>query len=217
MIRPSLALVALFFYSICLGLSKTLTLILALPIFLMILWYKGQWKDFLKKLLFLNLFIALVVLSLLISNEKEHALLIFLRSNAIIAMALFLFHEKDAFAIAFGIQQLHAPKKLTSLFFFTAKFILLIKEEFNAFRQTLKTRGFKATTSIFTYQTYANFVGMLIIKALRRAQKLEHAMRLRGFNGELYTVNGTKAISKQEILFMVVIGVSIFFHLGALL
>ena len=216
MIRPSLALIALCLYSLCLGLSPLLSSTLFIPLGLMIFWHRGSWIVFLKKLLFLNLFIALVVISLLLSHETTHALLIFVRSNAIIAMALLLFEGKDAFAIAFGIQRLHAPAKLSSLFFFTAKFILLIQEEFSIFRQTLKTRGFKANTSLFTYQTYANFVGMLIIKALRRAQKLEQAMRLRGFKGELYTLNGTTTVSWQEKLFMGALIFSIIFHLGAL-
>ena len=217
MIRVSLALITLLLYSTCLGLSPALTVFLLPPLLLIAWWYTGTWKHFFIKLLFLNIFIIMIVISLLFAHKTEHALLVFLRSNAIIAMALFLFHDKDAFAIAFGIQRLRVPKKLSALFFFTAKFIVLIKEEFATFRHTLKIRGFKATTSLFTYKTYANFIGMLIIKALRRATRTQHAMLLRGFNGELYSLHQSTIISKQEYLFLLVLCASLLFHLGALL
>lgn len=187
-ITPQAALIALLVYSTLIAISTHLYVPMLLPIIFLGFIYKTQWKNILKKLLFINTLVLIVVVTLLLQSEYALAQLMFCRSNLILLAVLLLFCDKDEFSIAIAMNGLHFPAKLTSMMFFTAKSIFLIKHEFERFKNTLKIRGFALKTNLLSYQTLAGFVGILVIKALERSQALQKAMHLRGFCGKVYSL-----------------------------
>lgn len=181
------------------------------------------WRNFkeisvvLKKLLFLNIFLSILAISVWLMGDKHLAILIFFRSNFTIFFALLLFHKKDAFDIALGLQELKMPYKLNALFFFVAKFIFLLHQNLVKFKNSLHVRGFLPKTSLFTYKTYANFVGMLFINALKEAKSLENLMTIRGFSGKLYSLKENEPLKKYEFFLIIAVVIALTFQKGVLL
>lgn len=215
-ITPTTALLLALLYSGCVALQEHLYLPLFLPLILLI-WIQ---KEFLwivaKRLFLLNTLIAIVVLSLLWQENYHLALLMFLRSNVILLFVLMLFQGKDEFSIAIAMHRLHLPSKLTSIFFFTAKSIFLIKQEFSLFKKTLHVRGFTPKTNLLTYKTMAGFVGILLIKALERSVWLQKAMQLRGYCGEVYTLEEHQSFGFYDTLLAFVTILSLLWRQGVL-
>jgi len=212
MISSSFGLISTILYSFGLSFFNEVYLSLFLPTILLIFIQKNALKSILKKMLFLNIFIIIMVLSAMIHKEYNYALLIALRANTIILFALLIFHKKSLFDIASGMQTLKLPDKLVSLFFFVGKFIIIIKQEFNITKNVMKIRNFKSKTNLFSYKVYANVIGMLIVKCFDRAEKLKNSMILRNFQGKIYQ-NKKEKSSKEDflILFSILLSLSIQF------
>lgn len=181
-----LALVCLVLFSFKVALSGTINLSFFLPVFLLVI---VRFKDIfaiLKRLFFLNLFIALVTLSVVLYGDLHQGGVIFLRSNLIIFFSLLIFHSQNAFDVASSLHTLKIGDKMSSIVYFCAKFIGEFKSEFIRLKKTLKVRGFMPKTSLFTYKIYANLVAMLFLNAFCKAQILEKTFIVRNFNGKFY-------------------------------
>jgi len=84
---------------------------------------------------------------------------------------------------------------------------------------SLKIRGFKPSTNLFTYKTYAYLVGILIIKSYDRATRVIKAMLCRGFDGTFYTLKHF-TFAKKDLAYSIfgvcyitiLVGVSFCFH-----
>ncbi|MBP1680229.1 MAG: ABC-type cobalt transport system, permease component CbiQ [Proteobacteria bacterium] len=216
-ITPTTALLLALLYSSSVALQEHLYTPMLLPLLLLGWFQKESLLSIFKRLFFLNTLIAIVVLSMLWQKNYDLALLVFLRSNFILMFILMLFQGKDEFAIAIAMHRLRLPHKLTSIFFFTAKSIFLIKREFSLFKNTLHVRGFTPKTNILTYKTMAGFVGILFIKALERSVLLQKAMQLRGYCGEVYTLEEHQAFTKQDTLLALITILSLLWRQGALI
>lgn len=178
--------------------------------------YDGSFLHLFKKLLFLNIFVLIVILSILFVQDYDLALLVFLRSNAILMLMLCLFGGRDFFEVSLGLQELRLPRFFVSLVFFSSKFIYLFTKEINKFKKTLHVRGFVGKTSWFTYQTYGDFIGMLILKSFYNAKKLSLALESRGFQTQIYTLKEPEKLNIKEISLMVVLLLS-FLNIGKII
>lgn len=215
-VRANIGVILLGIYSIFLAFSSSIFLSMFLPIILEIFRNKSDILVIFKKLILLNLFISVVAISVYFSNPNL-AILIYVRSNMIVLFGLLIFCNKSYFDIAYGLQKLKFPPKFTSLFFFSAKFIILLFNEIKIFNKNLLLRGFKARVNIFTYKTYANFVGLFFIQALHRANNLQNMLILRGFNGKIYSLKKSKNITKYEKILSIITILSLIFAKGQLI
>jgi len=211
-ISSSFGLISIVIYSFGLSFFNEVYLSLFIPTIVVMIFKKNAIIPTMKKILFLNIFIAIMVMSAVLNKEYNYALLIALRANSIIIFALLVFHNKSLFDIATGMQTLRFPDKLVSLFFFVGKFIIIIKQEFNTTKKVMRVRNFQAKTDLFSYKVYANVIGMLIVKCFDRAEKLKNTMILRNFQGRIYQ-SKKESFSKTDfiILFSVILSLSIQF------
>ncbi|MDR3347281.1 MAG: energy-coupling factor transporter transmembrane protein EcfT [Helicobacteraceae bacterium] len=199
MVHQTTSLIAAVIYSVIIGFSDRVGIFsLLFPIALILLFYRSLFSA-LKKLLALNIFIVLVVVSLLLNNDPNTALLIFLRSNLVLLSVLLLFANDSALSIAMAFSKLYMPPKLTAVIFFSAKMIELIRLEFARFRKTLRLRGFRLATNLLSYKLIAGFVGLLFIKAFERAAALQKTMLLRSFDGKIRSIEEKQRMSVKEI------------------
>lgn len=208
-ISPAAALVAAFIYAIFTALQTHIFFALFLPPLFLTCVKFDFLKNALKKLLFLNVFVVIVVLSLLLARNYDTALLIFVRSNLILFFVLLLFCDKSEFDIALALKGVKCPPKLASIIFFTAKSIFLIKREFYLFGRALYIRGFTPKTNLLSYKTLAGFVGILFIKTWERAEALKNSMFLRGFSGEIYTLSTHRVFGCYDLALILIIFISI--------
>ncbi len=117
------------------------------------------------------------------------ALLITLKSNSIILMALALLGTSQIFTLVHAMSHLWVPDKLVHLFFFCFRYIHVIQDEYHRLSNAMKMRGFKPKTNIRTYRAYSYLVGMLLIRSFNRSKRILQAMRCRGFKGKFYILH----------------------------
>ena len=128
------------------------------------------------------------------------AVLITLKSNAIILAFTALVGTMRPHTLGYGLKQLKVPDKLCQLFMFTYRYVHVINEEYIRLKIAAKMRCFKPGTNIHTYRTYAYMVGMLLVKSWDRAIRIRQAMLLRGFTGTYHTLNKPEKSSRDGIM-----------------
>jgi len=201
--NSSVLLVSAFLYSIFISFNKIEFLYFFPIVFIAFCEYKIIF-DVLKKLLFLNLFILMIFIVLLIQSSLEEALNIYIRTNMIILFNLFLFSQSNGYDIVRALNELRFPKKFVSSVYFTLKMIQTLSDELKKIRQTLRARGFNASTSIFTYETYGNLFGHIFVKSIKKANAMQDSFQLRGFHGKIYLINNSKLSFYDLILIFLV-------------
>lgn len=140
------------------------------------------------------------------------ALGVTLKCNAILLCFLALLADLDVPLAGYALERLRVPAKLVFLFLFTCRYIHVIGEEWQKLQTAAKLRGFVARSSLHTYRTIGNMLGLTLVNSLDRSRRIYEAMLLRGFNGEFHTVAELKTAGR-DILF----GSAFFITLAALL
>lgn len=206
-ITPAISLVAAFLFSIIVSFSNYEFYYL-LPIVFILYLNKNNIFSILKSLIFLNLFIVVLALVLVIQEEYEEALNIYIRTNMIILFNLAIFYNSKGYDIVRGLYILKFPDSFISTTYFTLKMIENLKNDFSNIKNTLKARGFKAKTNLFTYYTFGNILGMLFVKSIRKSNSLKDSFTSRGFNKKIY-LNDNFKITNKDIILLVLIGIII--------
>lgn len=170
----------------------------------LVLWARLPVRAFWSRMLTVNGFVAFLWVFLPFSTPGDTALrlgplavtsqglglalLVSLKTNAIMLAFLALVATSDAASLGQALHRLHAPPKLVFLFLFTYRFIHVINEERQRLTQAARLRGFKARSNAHTYRTLASLLTMVLVGAMRRAEMTRRAMLLRGFNGSFTTL-----------------------------
>lgn len=116
------------------------------------------------------------------------ALLVTLKSNAILLAFLSLAATCGAATLGHAMYRLHVPPKLAFLFLFTYRFIQITAEEYENLRTAARLRGFRPRSDTHTYRTLAAFLGMVLVNSFERAERVRQAMLLRGFEGRFVSL-----------------------------
>ncbi|MBS9782531.1 MAG: hypothetical protein KGV43_01860 [Arcobacter sp.] len=202
--NPSVSLLCAFFYSLVVSFTD-FNYIYVLPIIYILFLNRAYIFFILKKLFALNLFIFLLFLTLLINSEFNDALNIYLRTNAILLFNISIFYSSSGYDIIRGLNILKLPKNFISSMYFTIKMIEYLNDDFKNILNTLKTRGFKAKNSLFTYETFGNIIGMLFIRSIKKAESLKNTFLSRGFLGDIYLINNYKTSKNDYFLIVLVL------------
>jgi len=173
--------------------------------------------DLWRRLLTVNGFVAFLWLFLPFSTPGETvvrlgplcatdqglrlALLITLKTNAIMLAFLALVATSDAASLGQAMHRLRVPAKLVFLFLFTYRFIHVIAAEQQRLQTAARLRGFKPRTNMHTYRTLASLMAMVLVGAMRRAEMTRRAMLLRGFKGSFATLREFR-LGRGEKIFL---------------
>jgi cobalt/nickel transport system permease protein len=201
--NSSVLLISAFLYSIFVSFNKVEIFFLLPLLFVSYCEYKNLFFV-LKKVVLLNLFILMIFIVLLFQTSFEDALNIYIRTNLIMIFNLLLLSNSDGYDIVRALNELRFPKRVVSSFYFSLKMIQTLNDEFKKIKQTLKTRGFKANSSMFTYEVYGNLFGHIFVKSLKKASALQDSFQLRGFHGRIYLINRTKFSFYDVVLIFLV-------------
>ena len=115
----------------------------------------------------------------------DFSLLLTLRVNAIVFACIALLATSRTVDVAHALRALRVPEKLVVVLFFCVRYIEVIHGEYRRLAAAIKVRGFRPRTNLHTYRTYANLVGMLLVRSHDRAARIYEAMVCRGFTGRL--------------------------------
>ena len=118
-----------------------------------------------------------------------YALLITLKSNAIVLMVIALLGTSPVFNLVHTLSHMGFPNKLVHIFFFCFRYIHVIHEEYHRLVKAMKIRGFQPRSNIHTYRAYAYLVGMILVRSFDRSKRILAAMKCRGFRGKFYILH----------------------------
>ncbi|MFG1418431.1 cobalt ECF transporter T component CbiQ [Xanthobacter albus] len=121
---------------------------------------------------------------LTVSDEGvRRAALIACKVSASVLVMMTLLHGVEPARLGQALRSLYLPEAVVRLFVLTARYLSLIREEALRLHDAMRMRGFQPRSNGHTWRSYGNLVGMLLVRALDRAQRIEEAMLCRGYNG----------------------------------
>ena len=128
------------------------------------------------------------------------ALSVTVKCNAILLFFFALVADLSLPLIGYSLKRLRVPVKLVFLFLFTCRYIYVIGEEWQKLQTSAKLRGFSPRTSLHTYGTIGNMLGLTVINSIDRSKRIYEAMLLRGFNGMFHAVADLNA-ARRDVFF----------------
>ena len=198
--KESLNLINAILYSVIVSFSNLQYLFLV-PILIVLYIQKEYVLDILKKLFLLNFFIFFLVIFVFF-EDRNMAIELFIRTNLILLFNITLFFKSKGYDIVRALDSLNFPSKVVTVFYFTLSLIDYLITDFKKRKDSLRSRGFSANTSMFTYQTYGNIFAMIFIKALKKSEDMKYSMNARGFEDRIYFLNSSKIGLYEKILFL---------------
>ena len=152
-----------------------------------------------RRLLTVNLFSGMLLLLLpwsipgeplaqwgLLAFSQEgllDALRIALKANVVVLVATLFLTPLEPMVLGQAVSQLGAPRRLVQLYFLTLRYVRVLEDEYQRLRRAMLIRGFRARANLHTVRAFGYLVGMLLIRALDRAERIWQAMLCRGFTG----------------------------------
>ena len=131
-----------------------------------------------------------------------------LKSNAILLVFIAMIAPIPFNTLGYALERLRVPRKLVYLLLMTYRYIFVIEEEYHKLIRAAKIRGFSPKTDIHTYRTVAWLVGMLFVRASKRAGRVYQAMICRGFKGRFYSLQKFE-ISRMDRVSALLMGIAI--------
>ena len=130
------------------------------------------------------------------------ALLITVKSNAVVLLFISLLSTSSAAELGHGLQKLRLSPKLCLLLLFSYRYIALIQQEISRLQRAATLRCFQPKTNLHTYKTYSYMLGMMLVRSWNRGERVQQAMALRGFSGRFYSLNSTDDMHKSDVLLL---------------
>ena len=108
---------------------------------------------------------------------------IVLRGNAILLLLTALIGTMEPHTFGHALRRLGIPAKLTNLLLFTIRYIAVMEDEYRDLRRAMTVRAFRPRLNLHTLRSIGYLVGMLLVRALDRSERINEAMKCRGFLG----------------------------------
>lgn len=105
------------------------------------------------------------------------------RVNAVGLALLALLGGLGTVRLGHGLAALGLPDRLVQLFLMTVRYIAVIDQEYARLRLAMRARGFRLTSAPRSWAAVGTLFGMLLVRSLDRAERVQAAMRCRGFSG----------------------------------
>jgi len=115
----------------------------------------------------------------------HHAVQIALTANAVALAMLALLGTMEAVTLGHALHALRCPERLVQLMMFTVRYIEVLGEEYARMRQAMRARGFRPRSNWHSYRSYGYLVGMMLVRAIERSERILGAMKCRGFTGRI--------------------------------
>lgn len=106
-----------------------------------------------------------------------------LKANAVVLAATLLLTPVEPILLGHAVAQLGAPHRLVQLYVLTLRYLRVLDDEYRRLVRAMRMRNFRARANLHTLRTFGYLVGMLLIRALDRAERIWQAMLCRGYTG----------------------------------
>lgn len=128
-----------------------------------------------------------------------------LKSIAILYVLIALTTTMSVATLGHALDRLNVPGKIVHLLLISYRYVFVIEQEYKRIVRAAKIRGFAPGTNIHTYRTVAYMLGMLFVRSAMRADRVYHAMLLRGFSGRFYCLSQFPSNRRNQIFAMIMV------------
>ena len=126
-----------------------------------------------------------------------------LTANAAVLALMVLTGTMEPVTLGHAMHKLRCPEVLVHLLMFTIRYIEVLREEYLRLRGAMKVRGFRPGTNWHTYRSFGYLVGMMLVRAIERSERILGAMKCRGFSGRLLLLQDF-SLTRRDRLFAAV-------------
>lgn len=119
------------------------------------------------------------------AEGMARAALLACKVSASALLLLTLLGGLDPARFGAALHGLRLPAPLVRLFALAPRYLTLLRDETERLQQAMRARGFRPGTSLHCWRSYGNLIGMVLLRALERARRIEEAMRCRGSTGRM--------------------------------
>lgn len=123
-----------------------------------------------------------------------------LTANAVILAVMTLVGTMEPVTMGHALFALKVPVSLVHLMMFTLRYIDVLREEYQRLRTSMKLRGFQPGTNWHTYRSFGYLVGMMLVRAIERSERILAAMKCRGFSGRILLLEEF-CLSRSDLVF----------------
>lgn len=113
----------------------------------------------------------------------ERAALIACKVSAATLMLMAMLGDVEPVRLGGALRALRVPDVLNQMFVMTGRYVFLLRDEARRLQDAMRARAFRAGSNRHTWRSYGNLIGMLLVRALDRAHRIEEAMMCRGYDG----------------------------------
>jgi cobalt/nickel transport system permease protein len=131
-----------------------------------------------------------------------------LKSNAILLAFIALIASNTVATLGNALGRLKVPEKIIYLLLLNYRYIFVMEEEYRRLLRSASIRGFRPSSNLHTYKTYAYLIGILFVRASDRAERVYKAMVCRGFSGRFYSLHEF-SFSRLDLIWLVVMTMAI--------
>ena len=107
-----------------------------------------------------------------------------LKANAVVLALMALVGSMSSVTLGHALYRLRLPENLVHLLLFTVRYIDVLHQEYLRLRVAMEARGFQPATTFHTMRSFGYLVGMMLVRALERSERILAAMSCRGFVGQ---------------------------------
>ncbi len=116
----------------------------------------------------------------------RQAVAIVLTANTIVLAVLALVGTLEPVALGRALAALKVPEKVVHLLLFTVRYIAVLKDEYRRMALAMRARGFRPRGNRHTWNSFGWLFGMLLVRSFERSERIQAAMKCRGFSGRFY-------------------------------
>lgn len=139
---------------------------------------------------------------------------ILLKVNACGFLVFALLGGLEPVRIGAAALALKAPERLVQLFLLVVRYGGVLRAETARLQEAMRARAFVPrsslhTRSLHTWRTYGHMLGMVLVRALERAERVSEAMRCRGYSGRLPVPAERPAFGPADLAFALMLAAAI--------
>lgn len=114
---------------------------------------------------------------------------ILLRGTVAFLTVLWLVNVMPFNQLLVTLRRLWVPEMLIAMLAFMYRYVFVLWDELDRMRTAQRARTFGRTGLWFRWKTSAQLIGMLLIRAMQRAERVHGAMCARGWDGHVRTLD----------------------------
>jgi len=147
-------------------------------------------------------------LALLAWSDVAAAVVLLCKTLALALLMLVLLATAPLPVTLRAAQALHVPNLLVQLALLTYRYVFVLAGELTRLRLALRVRGYRNRPTVHCYRTVGHVAGTLLVRGYEQAERVEHAMRARGFDGRFRTLQDWRTRPADVLAFLVIVGLA---------